>query len=66
MTIPMGVLLLVAAGYAMKHKGADSPGMFLGVCIGVMGADGWVGEVVRQLLDAVAQAGQSLTQVEVI
>ena len=66
MTIPMGVLLLVAAFYAVKHRGSDSPGIMLGVCIGVMGADGWVGDVVRQLMDAVAQAGQSLTQVEVL
>lgn len=66
MTIPMGVLLLVAAGYALRHKGADSPGMFLGVCIGVTGANGWVGEIVRQLMASATQAVEQLSQVKVL
>lgn len=65
MTIPMGVLLLIAAVYAVKHKGADAPGIVLGVCIGVMGANGWVGQAVWSLLDAVTKAGEQLTQVKV-
>ena len=66
MTIPLGVLLLIAAAYAVKHKSADTPGMFLGVCIGVIGADGWVGEIVRQLLAAITQAVQSMSNTKVL
>lgn len=66
MTIPLGVLLLCAAVYAVKHRGSDGPGMILGVCIGVMGAEGWIGDVVRQLLQAVTDAGAQLTQVQVL
>lgn len=65
MTIPMGLLLLVAVVYASKHKGADTPGIVLGVLIGVMGADGWVGQLAWSLLDVAAQAGEQLTQIEV-
>ena len=65
MTIPMGVLLLIAAVYASKHKGADTPGILLGVLIGVMGADGWVGLAAWSLIDALQRAGEQLTQVKV-
>ena len=66
MTIPLGVLLLAAAFYAVKHKGSDAPGMFLGVCIGVVGANGWVGEIVRQLIASVEQAVAQLSNVKVL
>lgn len=62
MTIPLVVLLLVAAVYASKHGGSDTPGIFLGVCIGVMGAEGIIGETVRSLMTALTEAGTSVTQ----
>lgn len=62
MTVPVVVLLVIAAGYAAKHKNADSPGIFLGVCIGVMGAEGIIGETVRSLMVALTEAGTSVTQ----
>lgn len=65
MTVSMGLLLLVTAVWMVTHKGADWPALVLGACIGVTGADGWVGQLVRALLDAVARAGESLSQVEV-
>ena len=65
MTIPMGVLLLIAVVYASRHKGADTPGIVLGVLIGVMGADGWVGQLAWSLMDVITQAGEQLMQVQV-
>jgi hypothetical protein len=50
MTVSLGVFLLLAAVYAVKHKGADLPGLLIGVAIGVIGADGWVGRVVNAVL----------------
>lgn len=66
MTIPMGVLLALAGVWAWRKDGADSPGIILGVCIGVQGADGWVGDLVHSLLQAVTDAVASLSQVEVL
>jgi hypothetical protein len=40
MTVTMGVLLLAMVAFAIKHKGADAPQMFLGVMLGVAAGSG--------------------------
>jgi hypothetical protein len=63
-SVPTGVLLVAALLYAKKHKGADVPGILLGLAVGVNGAQGWVGQIVSQLtvvvVDLVTKVIQAL------
>lgn len=62
MTITVNVLLLLMVLFAVKHKGADAPQMFLGVMLGVAAASGSIVEqvglmgidLVNQVVNAVS------------
>ena len=60
MTVSLGVFLLLAAVYAVKHKGADLPGMAIGVAIGVVGADGWVGQTVNAVIGYLGEVARNV------
>jgi hypothetical protein len=52
-TVPLLLLCLFAGFLAVRMKGAQVPHLFLGACIGVLGANGIVGTLVWAVLNIV-------------
>lgn len=53
MNIPVLLLLLAAGAYCVFHRGTDWPGILIGVTIGVYGADGVIGDVMRAVVTGI-------------
>lgn len=52
MSVPTVVLLAICVLYGWRHRGHNAAGIVLGMALGVAGAGGWVGELMRQLTTA--------------
>jgi hypothetical protein len=56
-TIPLLLLCVVAGWFCVRYKGAQSPHVIVGVCIGVLGANTFIGTLVHSLLDVLIKIG---------
>jgi fructose-specific phosphotransferase system IIC component len=54
MEIPMVIILGAAVLYSAAHRGSDWPGIVLGIMLGVVGYNTFVGDLVRALISAVS------------
>jgi hypothetical protein len=59
-TIPLVLLCLGAAWLAVKTKGAQWPHISIGVAIGVLGANTFIGTLVHSVLDVLVQIAQQI------
>lgn len=58
--IPMLLLLLLGGAYCIFHRGTDWPGMLIGVAIGVYGADGVIGDMIRAITTGIGSGLSSI------